>query len=103
LESKRAEQVLSGRGGEKGRGREEVAQIMYTHVSKCKNDKLIFKKCPLKVPVRAALPVVFPITFTWQIYKLHIKSVSRQEPSVLCAIISPFTHSIGTSTAQLPL
>jgi hypothetical protein len=27
-------------GGEKG----EVAQIMYIHVSKCKNDKIKFKK-----------------------------------------------------------
>jgi hypothetical protein len=25
-------------------GQGEVAQIMYTHVSKCKNDKLKFKK-----------------------------------------------------------
>jgi hypothetical protein len=25
-------------------GKEEVAQIMYTHVSQCKNDKIKFKK-----------------------------------------------------------
>jgi hypothetical protein len=40
---KRAEQVFPGSGGE-GRGRfggcGEVAQTMYTHVSKCKNDKI---------------------------------------------------------------
>jgi hypothetical protein len=35
-ENKRVEQVLPGRGWGKG---EEVAQIIYTHVSKCKNDK----------------------------------------------------------------
>jgi hypothetical protein len=29
-----------GRGKELGRPRQEVAQIMYTHVSKCKNDKI---------------------------------------------------------------
>jgi hypothetical protein len=39
LENKRAEQVLPG-----GVGRQEVAQIMSTHVSKCKNDKIKFKK-----------------------------------------------------------
>jgi hypothetical protein len=33
LENKRAEQVLPGSGMEG-----EVAKIMYTHVSKCKND-----------------------------------------------------------------
>jgi hypothetical protein len=33
---KRAEQVLPGRGG----GRWGVALAMYTHVSKCKNDKI---------------------------------------------------------------
>jgi hypothetical protein len=33
---KRAEQVLP-----EGWGRREVAQIMYTHVSKCKNNKII--------------------------------------------------------------
>jgi hypothetical protein len=39
LEKKRAEPVLprSGRGGV---GRREVAQTMYTYVSKCKNDKI---------------------------------------------------------------
>jgi hypothetical protein len=37
-ENKRAEQVLPGRGG-KG----EMAQIMYTHVSQCKNYKIKFK------------------------------------------------------------
>jgi hypothetical protein len=37
LENKRAEQVLPGsRVWER---REEVVQIMYTYVSKCKNDK----------------------------------------------------------------
>jgi hypothetical protein len=35
-ENKRSEQVLPGRGW-------EVTQIMYTHVSKCKNDKIQFK------------------------------------------------------------
>jgi hypothetical protein len=35
LENKRAEHVLPG-GGCRG----EVAQIMYTYVSKCKNDKI---------------------------------------------------------------
>jgi hypothetical protein len=39
-ENKRAEQVLPrSRGGGGG----EVAQIMYTHVNKCKNDKIKFK------------------------------------------------------------
>jgi hypothetical protein len=33
-ENKRVEQVLPG-----SQGWERVAQIMYTHVSKCKNDK----------------------------------------------------------------
>jgi hypothetical protein len=37
-ENKRAEQVLPrDRGG--GEGGEEVAQIMYTQISKCKNNK----------------------------------------------------------------
>jgi hypothetical protein len=36
LENKRAEQVLHRQGG-KG---EEVAQTMYSHVSKCNNDKI---------------------------------------------------------------
>jgi O-acetyl-ADP-ribose deacetylase (regulator of RNase III) len=43
VENKRAEQVLPvGAGGEGvgGQAEEEVAQIMYTHVSKCKNDKI---------------------------------------------------------------
>jgi hypothetical protein len=35
-ENKRAEQALSQRGM-------EVTQIMYTHVSKCKNDKIKIK------------------------------------------------------------
>jgi hypothetical protein len=35
---RRVEQVLPGRGGW-GRRREEVAQAMYTHGDKCKNDK----------------------------------------------------------------
>jgi hypothetical protein len=35
----RTEQVLPKSGG----GGETVAQIMYTHVSKCKNDKIKFK------------------------------------------------------------
>jgi hypothetical protein len=40
-EKKRAEQVLPGsRGGEWVVG--EVAEIMYIHVSKCKNDKIKF-------------------------------------------------------------
>jgi hypothetical protein len=39
LENKGAEQVLPRNGGE---GRGEVAQTMYTHMSKCKNNK-IFK------------------------------------------------------------
>jgi hypothetical protein len=38
-EKKRAEQVLP-RGGSRG----TVLQIMYTHISKCKNDKIKFKK-----------------------------------------------------------
>jgi hypothetical protein len=41
LENKRVEQVLPGSGGGGGEDRrwEEVAQTMYTHVSKYKNDK----------------------------------------------------------------
>jgi hypothetical protein len=34
-ENKMAEQILSG-----GQGMGEMAQIIYTHVSKCKNDKI---------------------------------------------------------------
>jgi hypothetical protein len=42
-QNKRAEQVLlRNEEGEGGRG--EVSQIMYTHVSKCKNDKIKIKK-----------------------------------------------------------
>jgi hypothetical protein len=41
LENKRAEQVLPGsRVGSGG----EVAQTMYTHMSKCKNDKIKERK-----------------------------------------------------------
>jgi hypothetical protein len=39
LENKRAEHIQPGSGGV-----EEMAQIMYTHVSKCKNNKIKFKK-----------------------------------------------------------
>jgi hypothetical protein len=39
LENKRDEQVLPG-----GVGRGKMAQIMYMHVSKCKNDKIKLKK-----------------------------------------------------------
>jgi hypothetical protein len=39
LENKRAEKVLPRREGKGGRNG-EVAQKMYTHVSKCKNDKI---------------------------------------------------------------
>jgi hypothetical protein len=39
LEKKRAEQVLSRK-----EGAGEVSQTMYTYVSKCKNDKIKFKK-----------------------------------------------------------
>jgi hypothetical protein len=47
--NKTAEQVLPGSGegvGELGEGRrmEAVARTMYTHVSKCKNDKIKGKK-----------------------------------------------------------
>jgi hypothetical protein len=42
-EKKRAEQVLS-RGGEGGEVLGMVVKIMYTHISKCKNDKIKFKK-----------------------------------------------------------
>jgi hypothetical protein len=38
--NKIGEQVLPGQGEEKGRRRGEVAQRMYTHVSKCKSDKM---------------------------------------------------------------
>jgi hypothetical protein len=42
LENKRAEQFLPGSaGGTQGR---EVAKIVYTHVSKCKYDKINFLK-----------------------------------------------------------
>jgi hypothetical protein len=41
LEKKRAEQVLSGSRGLEVGG--EVAQTMYTHVSKYKNDKITIK------------------------------------------------------------
>jgi hypothetical protein len=50
LENKRVEQVLHGsRGGGGGGDRGEVAYIMYTHTSKCKNDntKLKLKKAKL--------------------------------------------------------
>jgi hypothetical protein len=40
LEKKRAEQFLPPSGGVGVRKREEVAQTMYTHVSKCKHDKI---------------------------------------------------------------
>jgi hypothetical protein len=38
---KRAEQVLPGNWGERGSAGKEVAQTMYTHVSKFKNDKIL--------------------------------------------------------------
>jgi hypothetical protein len=38
----RVEQVLPGGGRRRGNG--DVAQIMYTDVSKCKNNKIKFKK-----------------------------------------------------------
>jgi hypothetical protein len=41
LENKRAEQVLPGRGFG---GRGELAQTTYTHVSKCKNDRIKARK-----------------------------------------------------------
>jgi hypothetical protein len=47
LEKKKAEQVTPGNGGEGGGvvcGKEEVAQRMYTHLSKCTNDKIKEKK-----------------------------------------------------------
>jgi hypothetical protein len=41
LENKRVEQVLPGSGGGRDAGRrQEVVQTMYTHVNKCKNDKI---------------------------------------------------------------
>jgi hypothetical protein len=40
---KKAEQVLAGGGGY-GMGRQEVEQIVYTHVRTCKNNKIKFKK-----------------------------------------------------------
>jgi hypothetical protein len=42
LENKRVEQVLPRKGGDGMSG--EVAQTMYTHVSKCKNDKIKERK-----------------------------------------------------------
>jgi hypothetical protein len=39
-ENKRVEQVLPGSRGRGCRRSGEVAQTMYTHVSKCKNDKI---------------------------------------------------------------
>jgi hypothetical protein len=42
LENKRAEQVLP-----RSRGGEWVAQIIYTHISECKNDKIKLKKSVL--------------------------------------------------------
>jgi hypothetical protein len=38
LENKRAEQVLSGGSGKEARG--NVAKIMHTQLSKCKNNKI---------------------------------------------------------------
>jgi hypothetical protein len=40
LENKRVELVMPGSGGEMGG--EKLAQIMYTYVSKCKNDKVMY-------------------------------------------------------------
>jgi hypothetical protein len=40
LENKRAEQVLAIDSG----GRREVAQVLYTHVNICNNNKIKFKK-----------------------------------------------------------
>jgi hypothetical protein len=46
LQNKRAEQVFPG-----SRGGEEVAQIMYTHVSKCKNNKIKLKEKDTEIGV----------------------------------------------------
>jgi hypothetical protein len=46
LENSRAEQVLPGGRGKRGK----VAQIMYTHVSKCKN-KVKLKKISIATVV----------------------------------------------------
>jgi hypothetical protein len=44
-ENKRVEHVLPGSGGSEGRrGRGEVTQMMHPYVTKCKNDKIKFKK-----------------------------------------------------------
>jgi hypothetical protein len=44
-EDKKVEQVLPR---SRGRGEGEVAQIMYIHISKCKNDKVKFLKNKIK-------------------------------------------------------
>jgi hypothetical protein len=48
-ENKRVEQVLPGRGWR------EVAQTMYTHVNKCKNDKIEEKKTQNTVSTKCVL------------------------------------------------
>jgi hypothetical protein len=56
LGSKRVEQVLpEGRGGWKGK----VAQIMYPHISTCKNDKIKFKKITETNKVFSKLKKIF--------------------------------------------
>jgi hypothetical protein len=51
------EQVLPGSGAVVGRGGEGVAQIMYTHVSKCKNDKIKGKKTKKSMGTQTELHV----------------------------------------------
>jgi hypothetical protein len=68
LENKRAEQVLPGKGvgwrGEGGGNGSEVAQTMYTHMNKSKNNKKIdfkskaFKKKKNCISITSALNTV---------------------------------------------
>jgi hypothetical protein len=76
---KRAEQVLPGsgggesgwvRGGEGWRG--AVAQTMYTHVSKCKNNNKILKKIKNEVYylIMSSLKFILPIIFQYDLFPL---------------------------------
>jgi hypothetical protein len=62
LEKKSTEQFLTGSRGWRGEG----AQTMYTHVSKCKNDKIKERKKRSKEKIESTCKK------TVSIYKIHL-------------------------------